>query len=178
VRAPPAALARRARQVRFLVFDVDGVMTDGTVNIGANGDESKTFSIRDGAAIVWARRAGFDIALLSGRPSAATTRRAAELGIERVVQGPPNKRQGYEDLLRDGGFTDREVAYMGDDWLDLAILERVGLAAAPADAAAEVRQRAHWVSRFPGGRGAVRDLIEMMLKVHRRWNDTIRRPAG
>ena len=172
------ALAHRARQVRLLLFDVDGVMTDGTVSITANGDEAKTFSIRDGAALVWAQRAGFEVAILSGRPSQATTRRAAELGIRRVLQGPPNKSQAYQDLLEDGGYTDRDVAYMGDDWLDLAILERVGFAAAPADAAKEVRQCVHWVSKFNGGRGAVRDLIEMMLKVHRRWNDVIRRPAG
>ncbi|HYN06589.1 MAG TPA: hypothetical protein VES67_04290 [Vicinamibacterales bacterium] len=172
------ALTARARNVRLLLFDVDGVMTDGTVSITANGDESKTFSIRDGAALVWAQRAGFEVAILSGRPSQATTRRAAELGIKRVMQGPPSKRQGYEDLLRDGGFSDREVAYMGDDWLDLVILERVGLAAAPADAAREVRQRVHWVSRFPGGRGAVRELIELMLRAHRRWDDVLGRPAG
>jgi 3-deoxy-D-manno-octulosonate 8-phosphate phosphatase (KDO 8-P phosphatase) len=160
------------------LFDVDGVMTDGTVSITANGDEAKTFSIRDGAALVWAQRAGFEVAILSGRPSQATTRRAAELGIKRVLQGPPNKKHAYEGLLRDGGYSDQEVAYMGDDWLDLVILDRVGLATAPADATKEVRQRVHWVSKFPGGRGAVRDLIEMMLKVHRRWDDTIRRPAG
>jgi 3-deoxy-D-manno-octulosonate 8-phosphate phosphatase (KDO 8-P phosphatase) len=172
------ALTARARKVRLLLFDVDGVMTDGTVSIAANGDEAKSFSIRDGAAIVWAQRAGFEVAILSGRPSGATTRRAAELGIKRVMQGPPSKRQAYETLLHEGGFTDREVAYMGDDWLDLVILERVGLAAAPADAAREVRQRVHWVSRFPGGRGAVRDLIELMLRAHRRWDDVLSGPAG
>jgi 3-deoxy-D-manno-octulosonate 8-phosphate phosphatase (KDO 8-P phosphatase) len=164
--------------VRLLLLDVDGVMTDGTVSISSNGDEAKSFSIRDGAAIVWAQRAGFEVAILSGRPSPATSRRAAELGIRRVMQGPPNKRQAYEELLRDGGFADREVAYMGDDWLDLVILERVGLAAAPADAAKEVRQRVHWVSRYPGGRGAVRELIELMLKAHKRFDDTVIRPAG
>ena len=172
------ALAERARHVRLLLFDVDGVMTDGTVSIAASGDETKTFSIRDGAALVWAQRAGFEVALLSGRPSQATARRAAELGITRVLQGPPDKRQAYQGLLKECAVTDREVAYMGDDWLDLVILERVGLAAAPADAMKEVRQRVHWVSRFPGGRGAVRDLIEMMLKAHRRWHDVLRRPAG
>jgi 3-deoxy-D-manno-octulosonate 8-phosphate phosphatase (KDO 8-P phosphatase) len=172
------ALAGRARDVRLLLFDVDGVMTDGTVSITASGDEAKTFSIRDGAALVWAQRAGFQVALLSGRPSEATTRRARELGITRVMQGPPDKRQAYKALLDECGLKDRQVAYMGDDWLDLAILERVGFAAAPADATKEVRQRVHWVSRFPGGRGAVRDLIEVMLKAHRRWHDVLERPAG
>jgi 3-deoxy-D-manno-octulosonate 8-phosphate phosphatase (KDO 8-P phosphatase) len=94
------------------------------------------------------------------------------------MQGPPDKRQAYETLLDDCGFKDQEVAYMGDDWLDLVILGRVGFAAAPADAMKEVRQRVHWVSRFPGGRGAVRDLIEVMLKAHRRWHDVLKRPAG
>jgi 3-deoxy-D-manno-octulosonate 8-phosphate phosphatase (KDO 8-P phosphatase) len=174
----PRALAGRARDVRLLLFDVDGVMTDGTVSITASGDEAKTFSIRDGAALVWAQRAGFQVALLSGRPSGATTRRAAELGITRVLQGPPDKRHAYTSLLDECGLKDRQVAYMGDDWLDLVILERVGFAAAPADAMKEVRRRVHWVSRFPGGRGAVRDLIEVMLKAHHQWHDVLRRPAG
>ena len=172
------AVAARARKVRLLLFDVDGVMTDGTVSITANGDEAKTFSIRDGAAIVWAQRAGLEIAWLSGRPSQATTRRATELGIRRVVQGPADKSHGYANLLKETGFTDGQVAYMGDDWLDLVILDRVGLAAAPADAMKEVRQRVHWVSRFPGGRGAVRELVELTLRAHGRWNDVLGRPAG
>jgi 3-deoxy-D-manno-octulosonate 8-phosphate phosphatase (KDO 8-P phosphatase) len=172
------ALTARAKNVRMLLFDVDGVMTDGTVSITANGDEAKTFSIRDGAALVWAQRAGLEIGWLSGRPSGATTRRATELGIRRVVQGPADKSRGYATLLEETGLTDREVAYMGDDWLDLVILERVGLAAAPADAMKEVRQRVHWVSRFPGGRGAVRELVELTLRAHGRWNDVLGRPAG
>ena len=172
------ALTTRARNVRMLLFDVDGVMTDGTVSITANGDEAKTFSIRDGAALVWAQRAGLEVAWLSGRPSQATTRRATELGIRRVVQGPADKSHGYVALLEATGLTDREVAYMGDDWLDLVILERVGLAAAPADAMKEVRQRVHWVSRFPGGRGAVRELVELTLRAHGRWNEVLGRPAG
>lgn len=172
------AVAARARHVRLLLFDVDGVMTDGTVSITANGDEAKTFSIRDGAALVWAQRAGLEVAWLSGRPSEATTRRATELGIRRVVQGPPDKSQGYANLLKETGLTDREVAYMGDDWLDLVVLDRVGLAAAPADAMKEVRQRVHWVSKYPGGRGAVRELVELTLRAHGRWNDVLGRPAG
>jgi 3-deoxy-D-manno-octulosonate 8-phosphate phosphatase (KDO 8-P phosphatase) len=172
------ALTARAKNVRMLLFDVDGVMTDGTVSITANGDEAKTFSIRDGAALVWAQRAGLEVAWLSGRPSEATTHRATELGIRRVVQGPADKSRGYATLLEETGLTDREVAYMGDDWLDLVILERVGLAAAPADAMKEVRQRVHWVSRFPGGRGAVRELVELTLRAHGRWNDVLGHPAG
>ena len=168
----------RARDVRLLLVDVDGVMTDGTVTINGNGDEAKTFYIRDGAAMVWAQREGLEVGLLSGRPSEATSRRAAELGIQTVAQGGPDKRQAYHDIVGKGGFRDHEVAFMGDDWLDLLILTRVGLSAAPADAAEEVRERVDWVSRFPGGRGAIRELVELLLRARKRWDAVLERPAG
>lgn len=119
---------------------------------------------------MWARREGIEVGLLSGRPSEATTRRAAELGIQIVVQGSSDKRGGYAGILRTHGFRDDEVAYMGDDLVDLPILARVGLAAAPADATDEVRSRVHWISGQPGGRGAVRELVELLLKAQGRWD--------
>lgn len=152
-----------------MLLDVDGVLTDGTVSINSMGGESKPFFIRDGAAIVWARREGLEVGLLSGRPSEATSRRAAELGLEIVSQGGPDKRRAYADILTRCGYRDEEVGYMGDDILDLPILGRVGLSATPADAVDDVRTRVHWVSRAGGGRGAVRELIEVILTAQDKW---------
>lgn len=163
------SLKSKAARVRLLLFDVDGVLTDGTVTIHADGTESKTFGIRDGIAIVWAGRAGLKVGLLSARMSATTPHRAAQLGITIVQQGVTDKLQGYERILATQQVTDAEVAYMGDDLVDLAVLGRVGFSAAPADAVAEVRARVDWVSRAPAGRGAVRELIEVVLRAKQRW---------
>jgi 3-deoxy-D-manno-octulosonate 8-phosphate phosphatase (KDO 8-P phosphatase) len=163
------ALEARAKGLRLLLFDVDGVLTDGSVLIGSDGWEAKPFSIRDGAAIVMAQREGLVVGLLSGRPSDATTRRAAELGIGLVVQGGPDKRGAFAKIVADHAVDASEVGYMGDDLLDLPVLARAGLAAAPADAVAEVRERVHWVSRHGGGRGAVREFIELVLRARERW---------
>ena len=168
----------RARRVRLLLLDVDGVLTDGAIGIRSTRDEHKNFFIRDGAALVWARHEGLAVGLLSGRASGATTRRASELGITIVSQGGPDKRKGYADILATHGFSDDQVAYMGDDLLDLPILARAGLSAAPADAVDDVRARVHWVSGAPGGRGAVRELIELVFKARGRWDDMVRRHLG
>ena len=165
----PQTLGARARQAKLLLLDVDGVLTDGRVAISDGGFESKSFFIRDGAAIVLSERAGLRVALLSGRPSGATTRRAAELGIRIVVQGG-DKREQYERILEQTGLTDSEVAYMGDDLLDLPMFARVGLAGAPADATAEVLAAAHWVSHFGGGGGAVREFAELILREQGHWS--------
>jgi 3-deoxy-D-manno-octulosonate 8-phosphate phosphatase (KDO 8-P phosphatase) len=166
----PSDIATRARALRVLIFDVDGVLTDGSIEIASDGTESKQFSIRDGAALVWAQREGLTVALLSGRPSEVTTRRANELGIRIVAQGSTNKREAYRQMAEANGFQDEQVAFMGDDLLDLPVLAQVGLSASPADAADEVRSRVHWVSMHPGGRGAVREFIEMIFKARGRWD--------
>lgn len=167
-------VTERASRIRLLLFDVDGVLTDGVVIMHADGTESKGFHIRDGAALVWAQRAGLQVGLLSARASGATTQRAAQLAIRLVVQGVASKLAAYEQILRDANLPDDAVAYMGDDLVDLPVLARAGLAAAPADAAAEVRAGAHWVSDAAGGRGAVRAFIEMVLKAQDRWDDVVR----
>jgi len=169
------ALDERARRVRLLLFDVDGVLTDGLVHISGHEAEFKSFSIRDGAALVWARQCGLTVGLLSGRPSDATTRRGEELGIDLIIQGPPKKLQPFTALLADLNLHPSEVAYMGDDLADLPVLTRVGLAAAPADAAPAVLARAHWVSTRPGGRGAVRELIELVLRARGDWDALVAR---
>jgi 3-deoxy-D-manno-octulosonate 8-phosphate phosphatase (KDO 8-P phosphatase) len=163
-------LDARAARLRLLLFDVDGVLTDGTILLDATGAESKRFHIRDGTAIVWAHRAGLLTGLLSARQAASTAQRAAQLGIEIVRQGVGNKLEGYERILGDHGLRDDQVGYMGDDLLDLPVLGRVGLASAPADAAPEVLARVHWVSASPGGGGAVRDLITFVLRAQQRWD--------
>jgi len=164
----------KASRIRLLLFDVDGVLTDGAVVMHADGSESKGFHIRDGAAIVWAQRAGLTVGLLSARSSGATAHRAAQLAVRIVEQGVKSKLKTYEQILQDIKLEDAQVAYMGDDLLDLPVLSRVGLSAAPADAAAEVRERVDWISREGGGRGAVRELIELVLRSQNRWEDVLR----
>ena len=168
------AAEARARGLRLLLFDVDGVLTDGSVALHGDGTEAKTFFIRDGLALLWAQRAGLQVGLLSGRRSDATTRRAAELGISMVVQGETDKRAAYRQILADENLTDAHVSYMGDDLLDLPVLSRVGLSAAPADAVDDVRARVHWVSRHGGGRGAVREFVELVLRARGRWDPLVR----
>ena len=167
----------RAAGIRLLLFDVDGVLTDGVVHMHVDGSESKGFHIRDGAAMVWAQRVGLTVGLLSARASGATTQRAAQLAIRLVVQGVSSKLDAYERILRDAGLPDAAVAYMGDDLLDLPVLARAGLSAAPADAAPEVLGRVNWVSAARGGRGAVREFIEMVLRAQNRWDGIVREYA-
>ena len=164
----------KASRIRLLLFDVDGVLTTGEVVMHADGSESKGFHIRDGAGIVWAQRAGLTVGLLSARSSGATAHRAAQLAVRIVEQGVKSKLAAYERIIRDARVADAEVAYMGDDLLDLQVLARVGLSAAPADPAAEVRARVDWVSTASGGRGAVRELVELVLKAQQRWDDVLR----
>ncbi len=164
----------RARRLKLLLLDVDGVLTDGSILLGADGDEAKRFSIRDGSGIVWAQRTGLTVGLLTGRPSHATNRRAAELGIEIVAQGDPGKSAAFEQILRSRELEDDEVAYMGDDLIDLPVLRRAGVSAAPADAAEEVKTAVHWVSRYNGGHGAVREFVEVLLKSRGRWDALVR----
>jgi 3-deoxy-D-manno-octulosonate 8-phosphate phosphatase (KDO 8-P phosphatase) len=165
----PAELAGRAQRVRLLLFDVDGVLTDGTILLDAEGRESKRFSIRDGTALVWARQAGLLTGILSARTAAATTERARQLGIPIVRQQATDKAVVFAEILAEQGLDAEAVAYMGDDLMDLPVLRLAGLAAAPADAAEAVRTHVHWVSRLPGGSGAVRELIEGVLQAQGLW---------
>lgn len=151
------------------MLDVDGVLTDGSVIIHPDGDESKRFNIKDGAAIVWSLSHGLDVALLSARESRATAERARQLGITLVRQGVGDKGSAWNEMLASLKLADDEVAYMGDDLVDLRVLQRSGLAGAPADAAPETRAASHWVSSHDGGRGAVREFLELILKAQGRW---------
>ena len=166
-------VAERARRVRVLLFDVDGVLTDGGVIVHADGTESKRFDIKDGAGIVIARRAGLTVGLISARQSASTQHRARQLGMDPVRQGVSDKSAALEELMRLHDWRPEDIAYMGDDVVDLPVLKRVGLAACPADAVPEVQAVAHVVSARPGGHGAARSLIEDILRAQGRWDGLI-----
>jgi 3-deoxy-D-manno-octulosonate 8-phosphate phosphatase (KDO 8-P phosphatase) len=170
---PVHDLAAKAAKVKLILLDVDGVLTDGAVVIFGDGSESKRFHIRDGIALVWAQRAGITVGLLSARHSATTAQRAAQLGITLVHQGVASKIKTYDQIVGDMVLSDEDVAYMGDDIVDLAVLARAGLSAAPANAVAEVRARVDFVSAYPGGEGAVRELVEMILRAHGRWDPLV-----
>jgi 3-deoxy-D-manno-octulosonate 8-phosphate phosphatase (KDO 8-P phosphatase) len=163
----------QAARVRLILFDVDGVLTDGTLLVHADGSESKVFDIKDGTGIVWAQRLGLTVGFLSARSSAATAQRAAQLGVTLVHQGVASKLESYEQIADSLMLDDDEIAYMGDDILDLPVLARVGLAAAPADAAPDVRSRVHWVAAARGGAGAARELIELILRAQGLWDSVL-----
>ena len=167
--------AERARHVRFLLLDVDGVLTDGRIFMipGQEDDEIKSFHSQDGLGIRLAQRAGVAVGLLTGRTSSVVARRARELEITEVHQGVGAKLPAYEALLRRLGLADAHVCYVGDDLADMPILERVGLPAAVADARHEVRRRAAVVSTRPGGLGAVRDIIDGLLHAQGNWERAV-----
>ena len=164
---------QRAERIKLVLFDVDGVLTDGKLLLQADGSESKQFDIKDGTGIVLAQRAGLKVGFLSARLSPPTQHRAAQLGVTLVHQGVSSKIETYEHIVDELLLEDEAVAYMGDDIVDLPVLSRVGLAAAPADAAPDVRARVHWVSRAPGGCGAARELIELILRAQRAWESVL-----
>lgn len=166
-------LAAKAAKVKLILLDVDGVLTDGAVVIFGDGSETKRFHIRDGIALVWAQRVGLRVGLLSARQSATTAQRAAQLGITLIHQGVSSKINTYDQIVGDMVLSDEEVAYMGDDIVDLAVLARAGLSAAPADAVAEVRTRVDFVSAHAGGGGAVRELVEMILRAQGQWDSLV-----
>ena len=161
--------APRAARIRLLVLDVDGVLTDGGLVYGASGEETKRFHVHDGLAVVAARKAGLQVAVLSSRASAAVTRRMTELGVSEVHQGVADKGSALTALCERLGLRAAEVAVMGDDLPDLAAMAHAGLALAPANAVAEVKRAADWVARRRGGDGAVREAVEMLLKARRAW---------
>lgn len=165
----PRSAGSRASRIRLLVLDVDGVLTDGRLVYGPSGEEIKRFHVRDGLGMQAARRAGIEIAVISGRASAAVTRRMSELGIVEVHQGVADKASLLRGLLGRLGVRAGEAAVMGDDLTDLPLMEMAGLGLAPADAVPEVRRAAGWVSRSPGGRGAVREAVEMLLRSRKAW---------
>ncbi len=155
--------------IKLVVLDVDGVLTDGSIIIDDNGVESKHFHVRDGAAIALWIKLGRRVAILSGRSARCVDRRAAELGIEPVVQGSSAKGAALQTMIADLGVTLDQTAFMGDDLADLPALELAGFSACPSDAVPEVRAVVDHVAVASGGRGAVREVIEILLKAQGAW---------
>jgi len=164
-----AELADRCQPIELLIADVDGVLTDGVIAIDAEGAELERFHVRDGLGYTLWHAAGKRSAILSGRRAAAVERRAAELEIAHVLQGHDAKAGPFRDLIDRLDLEQARVCYVGDDLPDLPVLRAVGLAACPADAVAEVRDAAHLITRAPGGRGAVREVIELVLRCQGKW---------
>lgn len=159
----PLEIVRRAAQVRLVVLDVDGVLTDGSLYYGADGESSKRYHVRDGMGVRLLRHFGFHVAVISARPSKLVQKRMEDLRIEHWVVGQDDKRTQLAKLLDKLSLTTRQVAYLGDDVLDVPVMQQVGLAAAVADAHPFTKSHAHWVSTALGGQGAVRELADLVL---------------
>ena len=168
----------RAERVELILSDVDGVMTDGGVVIDNQGIEIKQFHIRDGLGIKLWRRAGFRFGLVTGRSSQIVRMRAAELGIEIVRQGVEDKLSVVEQIVAELGLRPQQVCFVGDDLPDMPVLAYVGFGVAVGDGSDDLRQAAHYVTKSPGGRGAVRETIELILKAQGRWDDLIQKYRG
>lgn len=158
------SLLARAARVRLMIFDVDGILTDGSLHFGADGEAMKTFNVLDGHGIKMLQKSGVATAIISARASPIVARRAADLGIEHVQQGVHDKRSGYETLRRQCALDADACGFIGDDVIDLPVLLRVGFAASVPNAHAEVRSRVHYVTEASGGRGAAREICDLILR--------------
>ena len=178
--AGPAASPDPARllPIRMVVMDVDGVLTDGAIVVHADGSESKVFNVKDGSGIKYLMRSGLKTAILSGRTSPPVERRAEDLGLDYCVTGALDKLPAYRKLLEDAGLTDREVCYIGDDLPDIPPMRYAGFPVAVADAAPETKSWAAYVTAAPGGRGAVREVAELLLKAQGKWDALMQRYVG
>lgn len=165
----------KLKDIRLLLLDVDGVLTDGSIIYDGNGLETKCFNVRDGHGIKMLQRHGVEVGIITGRNSIVVDIRAKELGIDIVYQGSLKKLESYNDVKERTGFNDSQIAYMGDDVIDVPVLRRVGFAAAPCDGLPEVRAIAHYVASSGGGRGAVRELCDMILKSRGAWHEIVAR---
>jgi len=165
----------KLRDIRLLLLDVDGVMTDGGIIYDVNGIETKTFNVKDGHGIKMLQRYGIEVGIITGRTSPVVDFRARELAIELVYQGALKKLESYDDVKQKTGLADSQIAYMGDDVIDVPVMRRVIFAAAPADALIEARNAAHYVTVSAGGRGAVREVCDLILKGRGFWGEVAAR---
>jgi len=156
-------LVEKAARIRMLVLDVDGVLTDGQLYFDNQGNEMKAFCTRDGLGLRALQSQGTELAFITGRQSEIVAQRAAQLGITHVYQGRNDKLNAFNDLLSDTGMDEQNVCYAGDDWIDIPVLDRVGLSVSVADADPVVKNRVHWVTSLGGGKGAVREICDLLL---------------
>ncbi len=171
-------MRKKLDTIKLLVLDIDGVLTDGRVLIDSRGRESKSFSIIDGHGIKMWKRAGLQVAFLSGRKSSTTKYQAKELSIDFCLEGRKDKLKGLKELIKMSKTPAEAIAYVGDDLPDLPVMRHVGFSAAVEDAAREVKRFADYVTEEEGGEGAVREVIEYILKKTGRWDDLIKRYKG
>jgi len=167
--------AQRIRKIRILVLDVDGVLTDGRIIMDDRGRETKFFDVRDGHGLKILMRTGIEVVFLTGRKSRVVEHRARELGVTEVYQGARNKVEVFEALLERKGLQAAQAAYAGDDIVDVPVLKRAGFSVAVVNAVAEAKRAAHYVTRKKGGRGAVREVCEVILKGQGKWGDIKKR---
>jgi 3-deoxy-D-manno-octulosonate 8-phosphate phosphatase (KDO 8-P phosphatase) len=165
----------KARRIKLIIFDVDGVLTDGSIIIHNDGAESKAFNVKDGHGIKLAMRAGIQASIITGRKSEVVRRRAEELGIEHLFQGALEKSGAVTALLDQLSLAPEDAAFVGDDLIDIPAMRMVGLAAAVADATDEAKQYAHMITELSGGRGAAREVCEFILKAQKLWESSIER---
>ncbi len=168
------SVRRKADRIRFLLLDVDGVLTDGRIIIDENGVETKHFDVRDGQGIALLKLAGIEVGLISGRSSKVVRHRAKELGIQVVYQGVRNKAAIFDKVKLEAGLKDAQIAYIGDDIIDLPILRQAGLAVSVKDGWPELKPLVDYVTEASGGRGAVREIAELLLKVQGKWDEVTR----
>jgi 3-deoxy-D-manno-octulosonate 8-phosphate phosphatase (KDO 8-P phosphatase) len=170
---PPRAIVARARKIRLLVMDVDGVLTDGRMILSERGDELKAFHTHDGIGLALAKRAGLWTAMVTGESSPIAKVRGGKLGVDSVVLGARRKREAVEALRAEFDVAADAVAFIGDDLLDIPAMQVAGLAVTVADAPAPVKAVAHVVTRARGGHGAVRELVELLLRAQRSWRSVV-----
>ena len=168
----------RAARIKLFLMDCDGVLTDGRIWVLESGEDQKAFNTRDGLGLEIFHRAGLKSGVISGRVSSALDRRAQKLGMSYVRQGCVEKEQAFAEILADAGLTNAEVAFAGDDLNDIPLMRKSGLAVAVADAATETRAAAHYITQAHGGHGAVREMVELILKAQGRWDDLVRHYLG
>jgi 3-deoxy-D-manno-octulosonate 8-phosphate phosphatase (KDO 8-P phosphatase) len=168
------ALAKAA-PIKLLLLDVDGVLTDGNLFYSGETGEAKSFNTQDGFGLRLLREAGIDVGIITARESAVVARRATELKLNYIYQGMGNKNEAFRQIMRASGLKPFEIAYMGDDWLDLVLLQQVGLAIAPANGVREVREVAHFITERPGGSGAVRDACDLILEAQNKVSELLQK---
>ncbi len=169
----PENVLKKASRIKFLLLDVDGVLTDGRIIIDSNGIEIKHFNVLDGMGIKLLQKIGVEVGILSSRFSLVVEHRSKELGIETIIQGELKKLNSYEKLLKEKKLKDEEIAYIGDDWVDLPILKRVGLAIGVPNAWYPVNEYVDYITKHPGGSGAVREVCDLILKAKGKWEELL-----